>query len=78
MQKNRQKVAICAPSYKLSGYIFATKARIDNRKNLLSSNISSRWPHNVVNFGLLAAEIDRVVWGTPARQVVSVSQTLRR
>ena len=26
-------------------------------KNLLSSNMSSRCPHNVVNFGLLAAEI---------------------
>jgi len=30
---------------------------------LLSSNISSRCPHNMVNFGLLAAEIDPVVWG---------------
>jgi len=29
--KYRQKFAICAPST-LSGYIFATKARIDNRK----------------------------------------------
>jgi len=51
----------------LSGYIFATKAYIDSRKkNLLSSNISSRCLHNMVNFGLLAAEIDPVVWGTPA------------
>jgi len=51
----------------LSGYIFATKAHIDNRKeNLLSSIISSRCPHNMVNFGLLAAEIRPVVWGTPA------------
>jgi len=47
---------------------------------------------NMVNFGLLAAEIDLVVWGTPANfnsfrifaallhgsQVASVSQTLRR
>jgi len=46
----------------------------------------------MVNFGFLAAEIDAVVWGTPANfigfrvlpallhgsQVVSVSQTLRR
>jgi len=61
-------------------------------KNLLSSNISSRCPHNMVNFRLLAAEIDPVVWGTPANfngfrilaallhssQVVSVSQTLQR
>ena len=60
-------------------------------KNLLSSNISSRCPDNMVNFGLLAAEIDPVDWGTPANsgfrvlaallhgsQVVSVSQTLQR
>jgi len=32
---------------------------------LLSSNISSRCPHNMVNFGLLAAEIVSLVWGTP-------------
>jgi len=50
----------------LSGYIFATKARIDNRKkNLLSSNIASRCLHNTVNFGP-AAEISSGVWGTPA------------
>jgi len=49
----------------LSGYIFATKARINNRKkNLLSSNISSTCPHNIVNFGPLAAEIGLPVWGT--------------
>ena len=35
-------------------------------KNLLSSNISSRCPYNMVNFGLLAAEIVSLVWGTPA------------
>jgi len=51
----------------LLGYIFATKARIDNRKwNLLSSNISPTCPYNMVNFGLLAAEIVSLVWGTPA------------
>jgi len=33
---------------------------------LLSSNISSTCPHNMVNFGALAAEIDPVVCGTPA------------
>ena len=50
----------------LSGYIFATKACIDNRKkNLLSSNISSTCPHNMVNFDPLAAEIVSLVWGTP-------------
>jgi len=51
----------------LSGYIFETKARIDNRKkNLLSSNISSTCPHNIVNFGPLAAKIILLVWGIPA------------
>jgi len=77
----------------LSGYIFATKARIDNqKKNFLSSNMSSTYPHNMVNFGPLAAEIGLPVWGTAANfngfrvlaallhgsQVVGVSQTLRR
>ena len=38
----------------LSGYIFAIKACIDNRKNLSSSNISSTCPHNnMMNFGPL-------------------------
>jgi len=61
------KIAIWAPSHKLSGYIFATKARTDNRKkNLLSSNISSTCPYNMVNFSLLAAEILSLVLGTPA------------
>jgi len=54
-------------SAQLSGYILATKAHFDNRKkNLLSSNMSSTCPHNVANFSPLAAEIDPVVWGTPA------------
>jgi len=77
----------------LSGYIFTTKACIDNqKKNLLSSNISSTCPHNMVNFGPLVAEICWRVWGTPANfngfrvlavllhsiPVLGVSQTLRR
>jgi len=77
----------------LSGYIFTTEACVDNwKKNLLSSNISSTCPHNMVNFGLLAAEIVSGVLGTPATfngfrvfaallhgsHVMSVSQTLRR
>jgi len=32
---------------------------------LLSSNISSTCPHNMVNFGPLAAEILSLGWGTP-------------
>jgi len=39
---------------------------LGRKKNLLSSNISSRCPNNMVSFGLLAAEIDPVVWGTLA------------
>jgi len=77
----------------LLGYIFATKASIDNRKKyLLNSSIFSTCPYNMVNFGLLAAEIDSLVWGTPASfngfrvlaalvhgtVVVGVSQTFRR
>jgi len=72
----------------LSGHIFATI-----EKKGLSSNIFSRCLHNMVNIGLLPAEIGPVVWGTPANengfrvlaasllrgsQVVSVSQTLQR
>ena len=37
-----------------------------SEKNLLSTNISSRCPRSMVNFGPLAAEISPVVWGTPA------------
>jgi len=50
----------------LFGHIFATKARIDNRKkDLLHSNIST-YPHNMVNLGPLTAEICWRVWGTRA------------
>ena len=49
----------------LLGYILATKAHIDNRKKLLSSNIASTRPDNMVNFGPLMAEIGSRVWGTP-------------
>ena len=48
----------------LSGYIFGTKACIDNRKkNSLNSNTSATCPDNMVNFGLLTAEICWRVWG---------------
>ena len=61
-------------------------------KKLFSSNISSTCSHNMVNFGPLAAEIDPVVWGTPANfngfcglaallhdtPLLGVSQSLRR
>ena len=92
-----QKIAKNSPSgyhrATLSGYIFATKARIDNRKkNLLNSNMFTTCGYNMVNFGPLAAEIVSLVWGTPANVngfrvlaallhgtvVVGVSRTLRR
>jgi len=50
----------------LSGYIFATKACIDNQKKMLNSNMSSTCPHNMANFGRLTAEIGLGVCGTPA------------
>jgi len=51
----------------LSGYIFATKACIDNlTENLLNVNIYSICPDSILNFGLLTAEIRPVVWGTRA------------
>ena len=51
----------------LSGYIFGTKACIDNRKkNLLNIDTSSTCSDNMVNFGLLTAEICWRVRGTPA------------
>ena len=88
----RKKSPFCHHRTTLSGYIFGTKAYIDNRKkNLLNSNTSSTCPDNMVNFGLLTAEICWRVWGTPANfngfrvlaallhgtLVVDVSQTLR-
>jgi len=56
-QKSRQKSPSGHHHTTLSGYIFATKACIDNRKKLLSSNMSSTCPRNMVNFGPLTAEI---------------------
>jgi len=76
-KKSRQKSPSGHHRTTLSGYIFATKARIDNWK---------------LNFGPLAAEIVSLVWGTSGNfngfralaalvhgtLVVGVSQTLRR
>jgi len=60
-------------------------------EKVLNSNISYTYPRNMVNFGLLTAEIRWRVWGTPSifnsfrvlaallhGTVVGVSQTLRR
>jgi len=75
----------------LSGYIFAIKARIDNRKKLVKQQYVPPRLYNMVNFGLLAAEIVLLVWGTSANfnrfrvleallhdtLVVGVSETLQ-
>jgi len=55
-QKSRQNRTSGHYRTILSGYIFTTKARIDNREKLLSSNMFSTCPHSMVSFGLLAAE----------------------
>jgi len=66
--------------------------RQSEKKNLLSSNISSTSPDNMANFGPLAAEIRWRVCGTPANfngfrilaallhgiPVLGISQTLWR
>jgi len=61
--KNSQSGHHCTT---LSGYIFATKARIDNQKKPVKQQYLPTRPHNMVNFCPLAAEIGLPVWGTPA------------
>jgi len=60
-RKNSPKIAIWAPSHNFVGLYLRNKAHIDNRKKLLSSNISYTCPHNMVNFGPLTAEIGSVI-----------------
>jgi len=53
----------------LSDYIFATKARINNRKKRkkIVKHQSSTCPHDMVNFSPLTAEIGSTIWGTPCK-----------
>jgi len=62
------------------------------KKLIKQQYVLQMFPHNMVNFGPLAAKIGPVVWGTPSNfngfrilaallrgsQVVGISQTLRR
>ena len=65
--KNRQKIAVWAPSHKFCRAISSQLRHVSTiGKNLLSSNISSTCLHNMVNFGLLADEIVSLVLQTPA------------
>jgi len=50
----------------LSGYVFAIEARINNRKKLVKQQYFLHMPHNMANFGPLAAEIGSGVCGTAA------------
>jgi len=91
-KKSRQKSPPWHHRTTLSGYIFTTKAHIDNQKKLVKQQYVLQMSHNMVIFSPLAAEIGPVLWGTPANfnsfravaallhgsQVVGVSQTLRR
>ena len=65
--KNCQKGAIWAPSQTLSGYIFATKARIDNRKKLLSSAMYSTSSGRQPNFAALNIRRHLCSAGRPSR-----------
>jgi len=77
----------------LSGYTFATKARIDNQKKFVKQQyVLHMHPQYGELRPTIAAEIVSLVWGTPANfngfrflaallhgtQVVGVSQILRR
>jgi len=61
--KSRQKSLYGLYRTSLSGYIFTTKARIDNGEKLVKQQYALH--HNMVNFGLLEAESGLPVWVTP-------------
>jgi len=88
--KKLPKTAIWAPSHNfVKLYLHNQGTCRQSEKNLSSSNMSSRCPHNMVNIGPLTAENDWQVWGISSyfsryhvlaallhgSQVVGVSQT---
>jgi len=64
--KNGHLLTITHYHSTLSGCIFATKTRIDNRKKLVKQQYLLHMPYNMVNFGPLTAEIGSGVCGIPA------------
>jgi len=50
----------------LSGYVFATKVCIDNRKKLVKQQYLLHMSSEYGKLGSLTAEIDLGVWDTPA------------
>jgi len=63
--KKSPKIAIWALSHNFISSQLRHVSTI-GKKNLLNTNISFTGPHNMANFGPLAAEMDPVVWSTPA------------
>ena len=60
-RKNYTKIAICAQSHNVVGLF----ANIGTYRHIaVNCNISSTYPHNMVNVGPLTAEIGSRVWGT--------------
>ena len=76
--KNRQNSPPWNRRTTLSGYIFATKAHIDNRKKIVNQQYTALilYRYNMMNFGALAAEICWRVWGTPGPAHFSVFRVL--
>ena len=65
--KNRQKIAVWAPSHNFVGLYLRNEGTYrQSEKSLLSSNTCSTCLRNMVNFSLLAAEIVSLVCSTPA------------
>ena len=65
-RKNRQKSPSGHHRTILSGYIFATKATMDNRKKTVKQQYLLYMASQYGELGLLTAEIRWRVWGTPA------------
>ena len=65
--KYRQKSPSAHHRTTLSGYIFVTKARIGNLKKNIKQQYLLQMPQQYGELQpTIAAEIDPVVWGTPA------------
>jgi len=94
MQKSPKirHLRFCAPSHNFVQLYLRNEGKYrQSEKKLLNSKVSPTCPYNMVNFGLLAAEIVLLVWGTPGNfngfrvlaallhgtLVAGVSQTLR-
>jgi len=61
-----KKIAVWVPSHNFVGLYHPNYGTYRQSEKVLSSNISSTCLHNMVNFGLLEAEIASLVWDTPA------------